>query len=571
MEKSFVFNSINGDRKYKAEDFASYFASFIGNGVFPNPATGLQVIDNNNMSVTVQAGKGWINGYYYQNTGDFILKIDVADSLLNRIDRVVLRLDFNTRKVNLFIKKGTFASSPVAPSLQRDADMYELGIADIYVRAGVISIIQSNITDLRLNSNVCGIVHGVVDQVDTTAIFNQFQDWYSKTKEAYDKDIAMWTKDKKETFDKWYKESTEDFLKQWNEWFENTGIWEKDFNNWFETLKDKLDGNIAAKLTKDVEQLKKDVENIDIPVKSVNKKTGDIELKAADITTENGQTIETQLADITKEIGNINDNALPTELKGKSLTEQTKQLFQYASDGKQKIATAVTGKGVSASGSDSFSTLASKISLIETGAKYLDIVNDTDIVNIVVKGDYLYVLKYLYDHAVLYKYSKEGHLIEDYKISISSGQSVCINKDYILHVYYTYYTQKTTIYIYNIETKQIILKKDLREPDSYPKIIMTNSYIYILQTTGTYRILIYNYDLSFVKEITDNNYISYFQYSATTLIKDNILYISYVPGSSSATPQILQLKEKYSGDFTIDTFYNSNILFTFVNTLLGGI
>ncbi|MGO5058558.1 hypothetical protein ACTQ4P_12220 [Clostridium sporogenes] len=307
MEKSFVFNSINGDRKYKAEDFASYFASFIGNGVFPNPATGLQVIDNNNMSVTVQAGKGWINGYYYQNTGDFILKIDVADSLLNRIDRVVLRLDFNTRKVNLFIKKGTFASSPVAPSLQRDADMYELGIADIYVRAGVISIIQSNITDLRLNSNVCGIVHGVVDQVDTTAIFNQFQDWYSKTKEAYDKDIAMWTKDKKETFDKWYKESTEDFLKQWNEWFENTGIWEKDFNNWFETLKDKLDGNIAAKLTKDVEQLKKDVENIDIPVKSVNKKTGDIELKAADITTENGQTIETQLDDITKQANKIED------------------------------------------------------------------------------------------------------------------------------------------------------------------------------------------------------------------------------------------------------------------------
>lgn len=320
MEKSFVFNSINGDRKYKAEDFASYFASFIGNGVFPNPATGLQVIDNNNMSVTVQAGKGWINGYYYQNTGDFILKIDVADSLLNRIDRVVLRLDFNTRKVNLFIKKGTFASSPVAPSLQRDADMYELGIADIYVRAGVISIIQSNITDLRLNSNVCGIVHGVVDQVDTTAIFNQFQDWYSKTKEAYDKDIAMWTKDKKETFDKWYKESTEDFLKQWNEWFENTGIWEKDFNNWFETLKDKLDGNIAAKLTKDVEQLKKDVENIDIPVKSVNKKTGDIELKAADITTENGQTIETQLADITTYSTyklNKDENDIYTEIQHK--------------------------------------------------------------------------------------------------------------------------------------------------------------------------------------------------------------------------------------------------------------
>ncbi|EPY2281815.1 hypothetical protein ACXAT1_002751 [Clostridium sporogenes] len=354
MEKSFVFNSINGDRKYKAEDFASYFASFIGNGVFPNPATGLQVIDNNNMSVTVQAGKGWINGYYYQNTGDFILKIDVADSLLNRIDRVVLRLDFNTRKVNLFIKKGTFASSPVAPSLQRDADMYELGIADIYVRAGVISIIQSNITDLRLNSNVCGIVHGVVDQVDTTAIFNQFQDWYSKTKEAYDKDIAMWTKDKKETFDKWYKESTEDFLKQWNEWFENTGIWEKDFNNWFETLKDKLDGNIAAKLTKDVEQLKKDVENIDIPVKSVNKKTGDIELKAADITTENGQTIETQLADITTQQGDLQN--LKTTDKT-NIVGAVNELFQNANNGKQNWVDVI---GSPLNIEDTFSTLKNK-------------------------------------------------------------------------------------------------------------------------------------------------------------------------------------------------------------------
>ncbi|EJE7236807.1 BppU family phage baseplate upper protein [Clostridium botulinum] len=281
------------------------------------------------------------------------------------------------------------------------------------------------------------------------------------------------------------------------------------------------------------------------------------------------QDIETQLADITKEIGDINDNALPTELKGKSLTEQTKQLFQYASDGKQKIATAVTGKGVSASGSDSFSTLASKISLIETGAKYLDIVNDSDFVNIVVKGDYLYALKYLYDHAVLYKYNKEGGLIENYEIPISDGKRVYINKDYILHVYYTNYTQKTDIYVYDIETKQKILNKKLEEPNSYPKIIITNSYIYLVQTTGTYRILIYNYDLSFVKETTD--YLTYLQYSTATLIKDNILYISYVPGSSSATPQILQLKEKYSGDFTIDTFYNSHVLFTFVNTLLGGV
>lgn len=201
MEKSFVFNSINGDRKYKSEDFASYFASFIGDGVFPNPSTGLQVIDNNDMSVAVQAGKGWIKGYFYQNTDDFILKIDLADSLLNRIDRVVLRLDYNKRAVNLFIKKGTFASSPVAPLLQRDADIYELGLADVYVRAGVISIIQSNITDLRLDSTYCGIVHGTVDQVDVTTIFNQYTTKFKLKEEEFETEFEEWIEQLKDVLE----------------------------------------------------------------------------------------------------------------------------------------------------------------------------------------------------------------------------------------------------------------------------------------------------------------------------------------------------------------------------------
>ena len=49
MERSAFFNSINGDRRYKAEVFAEYFSSFIGNGVFPNPSTSLQVIANDDM------------------------------------------------------------------------------------------------------------------------------------------------------------------------------------------------------------------------------------------------------------------------------------------------------------------------------------------------------------------------------------------------------------------------------------------------------------------------------------------------------------------------------------------
>ena len=198
MQKSGFFNSVNGDRKYNANFFAEYFASFIGNGVFPNPSTNLQVLSaNNGYNITIKSGKGWINGYYYCNTTDYNILLDVADGVLNRIDRMVLRFNTSSRDITLQVKKGTFASSPVAPSLQRDADMYELGLADIYIKAGAISITQADITDLRLNREICGIVHGVVEQVDTTAIFNQFENWYSTTKTNYDTDITKWTKEKK--------------------------------------------------------------------------------------------------------------------------------------------------------------------------------------------------------------------------------------------------------------------------------------------------------------------------------------------------------------------------------------
>ena len=65
-EKSSFFNSVDGDRKYQASDYAEYFNSLITNGVFPNPSTNLQVLSNNDMTVTLSAGKAWIDGYVYK-------------------------------------------------------------------------------------------------------------------------------------------------------------------------------------------------------------------------------------------------------------------------------------------------------------------------------------------------------------------------------------------------------------------------------------------------------------------------------------------------------------------------
>ena len=240
-EISGFHNSINGDRKVKADFFARFFGSLIGNGVFPNPSTGCQVIANNDMTVTVKAGKAWINGYYYENTDDLTLTLETADGVLKRIDRIVLQYSTIDRTIVVKVKKGTFASTPAAPALQRDADAYELGLADIYIVNGAVSISQANITDLRLNNTYCGIVHGVVDQVDTTTLFNQYQAWIGEKQSQFDTSLINYATDKQIEIDQMQTDFTQDFIN----WRDEE---RSDFDTWFITIQDILSGDVAGNL-----------------------------------------------------------------------------------------------------------------------------------------------------------------------------------------------------------------------------------------------------------------------------------------------------------------------------------
>lgn len=174
------------DRIYLAESFAKYFASFIGNGVFGGKSSELMVQQKAtaDMGIRVLSGQAWINGYWYENDNELPLAIEVADGVLNRIDLVVVRWDNSERTIRLAIKKGAPATNPVAPTVQRNADRYELKLAQIYVKAGTARIMQSDIVDTRLNNEVCGFVHGVIDQFDTTEFGKQI-DSFIESFESY--------------------------------------------------------------------------------------------------------------------------------------------------------------------------------------------------------------------------------------------------------------------------------------------------------------------------------------------------------------------------------------------------
>ena len=244
MEKSSFFNSVSHDRTYKAEDWAEYFASFIGNGVFPVPSTGLQVLISSGMDVIVKTGKAWINGYFYNNTSDHTITIATADGQLNRIDRVVVRWDLTNRTITAAVKSSAFSASPSVPALQRDADIYELALADIYVGAGVTAITQGNITDLRLDTSVCGVVAAVVEQIDTEAFNAQLQAWfaeYQSLSAAEYNTLVSYMNSLKLQGNVQY-----DAFEQHMAAFEIQAA--ADFNAWFEGLQDVLDENAATNL-----------------------------------------------------------------------------------------------------------------------------------------------------------------------------------------------------------------------------------------------------------------------------------------------------------------------------------
>lgn len=191
---SYFFNAVLDDgvydRSYNAEDMTSYLNELVGNGVFPNPSNQLQVRAGSGMNVIVGSGSGWINGHKMVNTADYTLEVDTSDVILNRIDAVIFYADLDTRTMGIEIKKGTVASTPVPPTMTRTNTRYEMCLAQIQVNKQITAITAAMITDTRGNGSICGFVAGLIQQMDTTTMFNQWQaqftEWMNSVQTQFD-------------------------------------------------------------------------------------------------------------------------------------------------------------------------------------------------------------------------------------------------------------------------------------------------------------------------------------------------------------------------------------------------
>lgn len=207
------YNSKNGDRKYDASSFEEWLKPFFNNGVFNGE---MLVSSGGGFDIKVAIGNAYINGKLRKFDDITTLTVEKSSSTLARIDNLVVRRNDTDRNFTLEVVKGVESASPVAPALVRENGVYDLCLARIYVGASVVEITQANITDTRMDSNLCGYVCATVDQIDFDQITLQWEEYLKEFKasnlaefeeweEAQQAAITLWEINYKSEFDVWFE------------------------------------------------------------------------------------------------------------------------------------------------------------------------------------------------------------------------------------------------------------------------------------------------------------------------------------------------------------------------------
>lgn len=183
LEESRFFDAVDNDVSYSADEFAEFFSGFLTDGV-KNLGSCLKVLPDTGMDIKIDYGQALIQGYSYwlKNDGTGVHKLTVDyERTYKRIDRVVLRLDKSVsgRQIRVSIIKGTPLMNPVPPTLTRNAQVYELSLAQIVVSTSSTTIKASDITDERSNAEVCGMINSMIT-LDLSELEAQFQTMLSK-------------------------------------------------------------------------------------------------------------------------------------------------------------------------------------------------------------------------------------------------------------------------------------------------------------------------------------------------------------------------------------------------------
>lgn len=183
---------------YNAEDIMRWMAGKTS-GIYGQEGN-YQVSHKSGMTVTVKAEGmlgGWLSnmnryGIVFWNATDIDLTVSIGDGVNPRIDRVIVswHIPNQSELPQVEVRKGEPAAEPQPPALVNDGEYAEICLAEITVPAGAVEISQENITDTRLDEELCGIVSTGIEKYPTDGLDQQFQAWFKNLQYQLSGDVA---------------------------------------------------------------------------------------------------------------------------------------------------------------------------------------------------------------------------------------------------------------------------------------------------------------------------------------------------------------------------------------------
>lgn len=232
------FNSLNGDRKYNAEQMSAIFDGIINNGVFANIGTVFAVKASTGLEVMVGSGRAWFNSAWLYNDTPLPVALEQSELVLNRYDAVVIEIDHadSGRMGSIKVVKGTPGSSPSKPTLTKTDYINQYPLAYIYRAAGSTTISQSNIENM-IGTSSCPYITGILQVTNIDNIVAQWEgEWETWT--------GQWTQ-WEAAWNQWFAEQTENANEIMTTWMSDM---RGTFDAWFQELQIILDGDVAGNL-----------------------------------------------------------------------------------------------------------------------------------------------------------------------------------------------------------------------------------------------------------------------------------------------------------------------------------
>ena len=277
------------------------------------------------MGATVKAGFAMNNGVTVIMEEDATITFQPANTQ-PRIDRVVLRNndDVQERRTSIVVLTGTPSASPEAPAYTRNATIHDLVLADVRIGANVTSVAQSAITDRRLDSSVCGIVAGTIEEIDTSTLYAQIQADLAELKEEQQTAFTTWFNGVQDDFEGFENEYTT-FLQTANTTFNdamsnfNSGYASKlaeaeqelsnqleenqaTFDTWFDSVKDSINEDEALHLQNQINALDEVTSNTELEVDGLQETVADHETRI--------DTLETDTTNLDSRVDYLEENGV---------------------------------------------------------------------------------------------------------------------------------------------------------------------------------------------------------------------------------------------------------------------